>query len=762
VDKTAYRATLKAYLDRKKEAGEPLPGVRGRLNYKGIVVETGIPARQFRPGRELRILLDAAAAEHTIANDSLYDQPHRFLDLERRAPSMTYKQLKAAGVAWLEGQNYAASTVGSYASHLKSYQRFLGRTNDDSTIRDFGVNFERQLRQFIQTTTKGKAVDSALRRWALIHYEVQKAKSLPQSFAAALTELVLQTGRSRRDIAQAAGISNLDTVGDWMRGDKLPTDLADVERVERELQVLPGTLTAKLDVSNKSRRSIVPKGWWPKRWLRSYASFRHSRDKVLALIPLEVLTGPLDELRPVFDEALQRVIEGEGEPDFRLRIREYRKKSYRLLFEKWPEPLQQEFMSLKEYKTAKTGFSNTKRRGRWKERTAQGVQIQLETFFGFLCLPSDETDLRYQGMGMALEDLTLGWLAVRHVVEKFLDFRQHRAGAHSGATESFINIFGSLLQPESGWLWLHPELMTRLPDNHQCCVQAIGGWESYCAKVHAELREALASLKRHREIKKTRDPFFPIAPILNLSEPLSAVNHALNLHRADLEIRSHSYKLFSKNLAANWRDHLIISLLARFPLRAKHWGMLTYNEEGTGNLRRHPTDGWQLVIPYADFKNVSNEAVFPPNAINRSLTLTFNQVPALQQLVPVLEFYLKHARPILAADGPLLFPKKEGGQMAAFDLFARIREWTHEYLSQHSSRGRGIKGVHAFGPHAFRDIVATHIIKTTGSLTLAANILLDSEETVKRHYARFLPEDRLALAMDVLTETFTRFEDLNL
>ncbi len=97
--------------------------------------------------------------------------------------------------------------------------------------------------------------------------------------------------------------------------------------------------------------------------------------------------------------------------------------------------------------------------------------------------------------------------------------------------------------------------------------------------------------------------------------------------------------------------------------------------------------------------------------------------------------------------------------MTTLDLFNRIQNWSHEYLSQNSSRGLGIKGVHSFGPHAFRDIVATDIIKTTGSISLAANMLLDSEETVRRHYARFLPEDRIALAMDGLASAFETEKD---
>lgn len=31
-----YRRVLEAYLERKKASGEPLPGIRGRVNYKGL------------------------------------------------------------------------------------------------------------------------------------------------------------------------------------------------------------------------------------------------------------------------------------------------------------------------------------------------------------------------------------------------------------------------------------------------------------------------------------------------------------------------------------------------------------------------------------------------------------------------------------------------------------------------------------------------------------------------------------------------------
>ena len=55
----------------------------------------------------------------------------------------------------------------------------------------------------------------------------------------------------------------------------------------------------------------------------------------------------------------------------------------------------------------------------------------------------------------------------------------------------------------------------------------------------------------------------------------------------------------------------------------------------------------------------------------------------------------------------------------------------------------GIPGkVLPFGPHSLRHIVATSVVKLTGSFEAAANVLLDSIDMVARHYARFAPRDR--------------------
>jgi hypothetical protein len=52
------------------------------------------------------------------------------------------------------------------------------------------------------------------------------------------------------------------------------------------------------------------------------------------------------------------------------------------------------------------------------------------------------------------------------------------------------------------------------------------------------------------------------------------------------------------------------------------------------------------------------------------------------------------------------------------------------------------RGLLPFGPHSIRHVVATEVVKHTGSFEAAANVLLDSIDMVAQHYARFAPRDR--------------------
>ena len=69
--------------------------------------------------------------------------------------------------------------------------------------------------------------------------------------------------------------------------------------------------------------------------------------------------------------------------------------------------------------------------------------------------------------------------------------------------------------------------------------------------------------------------------------------------------------------------------------------------------------------------------------------------------------------------------------------------------------GRGaIKGLLPHGPHNVRDVLATHILKQTGSYEQASYAIQDTPEMVSKHYGRFLPQDKAALAAQILNRVW--------
>ena len=69
--------------------------------------------------------------------------------------------------------------------------------------------------------------------------------------------------------------------------------------------------------------------------------------------------------------------------------------------------------------------------------------------------------------------------------------------------------------------------------------------------------------------------------------------------------------------------------------------------------------------------------------------------------------------------------------------------------------GRGaIKGLLPHDPHNVRDVLATHILKHTGSYEQASYAIQDTPEMVAKHYGRFLPQDKAAMAARILNQVW--------
>ena len=110
------------------------------------------------------------------------------------------------------------------------------------------------------------------------------------------------------------------------------------------------------------------------------------------------------------------------------------------------------------------------------------------------------------------------------------------------------------------------------------------------------------------------------------------------------------------------------------------------------------------------------------------------------RLGELFHVYLTEVRPRLSpggAEGPVpLFPELEDE--------GRLRAMFYRRSAYVAALPGVPRGLLPFGPHSVRHVVATAIVKRTGSFEAAASVLLDAVEMVEAHYARFAPADRYA------------------
>ena len=138
-------------------------------------------------------------------------------------------------------------------------------------------------------------------------------------------------------------------------------------------------------------------------------------------------------------------------------------------------------------------------------------------------------------------------------------------------------------------------------------------------------------------------------------------------------------------------------------------------------------------------------------------------LPDMAGLYEMIESYVdRHrARLLAAAEDPGTFFVKTVKQTStdpAYDQTTFYEAWRltiQRYGVFNPFTGRGaIRGLLPHGPHNVRDVLATHILKQTGSYEQASYAIQDTPEMVQNHYGRFLPQDKAALAAKILNQVW--------
>ena len=295
-------------------------------------------------------------------------------------------------------------------------------------------------------------------------------------------------------------------------------------------------------------------------------------------------------------------------------------------------------------------------------------------------------------------------------------------------------------------------------------IEAQKDWDGLCDQGYASVHAWSKEVKRVARIH--RDPFEPILPVLEAESPVGVYS------RIPAEILRYLPDPRRHPLAAAEavRAFLMLKIGLHTGLRQKNLRQLRVCPRGASptplrqleTLRRGELRwdqsllGWVILIPAAAFKNGASSYF-----ADRPYSL---RLPDVGGLYPQIEAYLDVHRATLlniAPDPGTLFIKTvKTGRLkdASYDQTTFYEVWRHtiqRYGIYNPYTGRGaIKGLLPHGPHNVRDVLATHILKRTGSFEQAGYAIQDTAETVARHYGRFLPHDKAAVAARILDEVW--------
>lgn len=386
----------------------------------------------------------------------------------------------------------------------------------------------------------------------------------------------------------------------------------------------------------------------------------------------------------------------------------------------WSLSLEEEWRGVVQFMTAAYLPQDKRRNSVWtysegnKEPcvpTAEKIKGHLRAFFGFCCLPKSN-DPFLNGLGMLPEQMTMGLLADKKLAEMYLEFQKVRAGGiYTKGTLSFIGHAAQLIRPGTGYLYQHPELSRRI--NKRMPYRT---WWKTCAETHARLTNIGSQLQRQGLIAKGRDPEEPIRDILAQDRPLHALLDMIKHMKRDLLSISKSN---SRRQALHYRNILLVGLMASNPLRLRHFPIMQFDR----HLKRKSNGEWWLQFKREEFKN------------RHALKCDYS-VRVERHLWPIIERYKSEFRPRLAGADECNYVFRHDPKVRTLNrvqpistgtLFILLQGLTYAYIS----------GSSGFGPHAFRHIVATDIIKRNPEFGyyLAAIALHDKLDTVKQSYA---------------------------
>jgi len=609
----------------------------------------------------------------------------------------------------------------------------------------------------------------------------------PSSFAEALRLHMARHGESfwslSRAIIRPKEVFDRTTIKHWLSGARAPRTVASfrvLRRIERRYRLPEGYFAAKL--AHRTRALVGHK----------LSGIGASERRRLAWhLPEDFDTRPVTER----EEILQwvRTVVVSGATDYRRYQALAMKSRYGIRFsavtkarqraadrEDVEEPVDGDLLSasitappilaaemaeLIRFKSSVLAPSGFQRVGVWGEDTASQKAEHLGLLFGALAASPRGA---IGGMGVPIVDLTMALLVFPAVWDWYLQWRERRRGFFTVWEIDMLRVALAFTRAETGWLRQMPQLRDRLkpipglvtPDMIEA-VQA--DWDRACDVLRAHVATRVKEIDRVARVH--RDPFEPILVVLESDSPVGEYRKIAD----EIANTMPDARRYPTAAAEACRALLMIRIGLHTGLRQKNLRQLLFCKRGDkpstearlievrrGELRwSERENGWEILIPSIAFKN-STSSYFGSKPYRLIL-------PDLAGLYGFISGYLDRFRRVLlhrASDPGTFFVKtvKVTSAKAEYDQTTFYEAWRltiqrYGIYNPYTNRG-AIRGLLPHGPHNIRDVLATHILKKTGSFERASYAIQDTPDMVAKHYGRFLPQDKAALAAQILNEAW--------
>ncbi len=739
---------LTAYMHTLIQSREPAPRVSGKTDWDVVAAVCGIgPELLATNERQIDPAFDAIARwirATRISDETPVPEfhPTQQKPKKKAAPKVTRPASQVLGKT-----KYAPPAIAAFAKMTLEFPEALFEVCEDPS--DFSQALQLQLRRHGDTY------------WTL-----------------------------HRGITGPDDVTDKNTVLSWIEGRRIPrtTDSFEIlARIERRYRLPAGYFKAKLPHPSRSVSGFELSGVEPA-----------ERRRIAWHLPENFNTLPFRKREEIVDWVRRVIIS--GTTDYRKYQAVAARQRYAIRFpgvsyggraprdgkitvpgnyeETWvedpdvqsgvvkaPPALATEMADLVRFKTSALTSVGFQRNGVWGEETASQKIEHLGLMFGALAAAKDG---EVKGYGVPLRQLTFGLLVFPGVWDWYLQWREKRRGFFTAWEVDMLRIALAITKEETGWLRQHPELLARVQPIEGLVSQdqidyANADWHAACDDFHKHAAHRAKEIQRIARVH--RDPFEPIMPVLEAESP---VGEYRKITEEIIRLMPDEER-YPRSAAEAVRSFLMLRLGLHLGLRQKNLRQLMLNPKGSmprseralekmkrGEIRWSDREGgWEVFIPAIAFKN-AHSSFFGDKPFRLVL-------PDLLDLYKYIDAYVDHHRSVLlksAADPGTFFVKtvKTTSTNAAYDTTSFYEAWRLTiqcYGIYNPYTGRGaIKGLLPHGPHNVRDVLATHILKQTGSYEQASDAIQDTADMVAKHYGRFLPQDKAAFAARILNQVW--------